>query len=168
MRLSRSLGVVAAACGLLVMANPVAADSRDIDQGFQISFFPCLAGPHPPSFVSPSPGPGNDGAFHICFVNIGAGGWQATTGEWILFRVRAGSFASNEDCLAANPTATGLLDGVAVPVDVSCLQRNSTTWVASFRILSHPLTVGDHSVGLSFSLGGSAMTATDSVAVIEG
>ena len=42
MRRSRFVGVFFAAVALVAAANPVAADSRDIDQG-QLSFFPCLA-----------------------------------------------------------------------------------------------------------------------------
>ncbi len=173
MRLSRSFGIFVAAFGLIVTADPVAADSRDIDQGFSLSFGPCLAsesGQLPPFFVPPSPGPGNDGAFHICFVNIGGGAsWEASTGKWILFRDRLGHFGTKPECESANPTATAQVDGAAISVDVSCQQAPIGFWLASFRILSHPLPAGGHSVALTFSFSGDTPTTfSDTLNVLQG
>jgi hypothetical protein len=168
MRPSRPLGAFIGLFACLAATNPVAAETRDIDQGFSISFPACVAGAH--GLVPTSPGPGNDGAIHGCFVNIGQQGfsWEAQTGEWVLFRIRTGSFANQTDCSAANPSATAQLDGARLAVDTICQERPDGNWIVTFRSLSHPLAVGVHSVAINFSLSGFSNTVSDSLNVVQG
>ena len=172
MRLSRSLGLLIATFGLIVTANPVAADSRDIDQNFA-SFFPCLSGPHPPSFVPPSPGPGNDGAFpNICFVNWSGFGlppgqaqWQASTGEWVLFRQPLGGPGSG--CSLAGFTISAQLDGAPADFDVFCVQTPIGSF-KSVRLLTHPLGAGTHTATLQVNASGPPLVFTQRVRVVQG
>lgn len=175
MRRSSALGAFIAAIALVASAIPAAADVRDIDLPFDLPFFPCLAGPHPPSSLPPTPGPGaNDGAFpHICFVNIGQSRpWQASTGEWILFRAVRGPFGSQAECDAASYTATAEVQGAAEEVDIACLEVPPNpffppnTWFKSFRVLSHPLPAGTDTATLTLTpAAGPAETLTATVSI---
>jgi len=169
MRRVRVVGVLFAAFALMATAIPVAADSRDIDQG-QLSFFPCLAGPQ--GSVPPTPGPGNDGSFpNICFVNWGAAPgtpWQASAGNWILFRLPLGAPGTLADCLAANYTISVQLDGVPVGFDALCVQTLSGTWIKTVRHLTHPLAPGTHTATLTVTSGGQTAQFVQSVTVVQG
>ena len=159
---------------LSVLSLPAYADSREIDT-FSLPFFPCLASA-PDAGVPPTPGSGaNDGAFpHICFVNLGGipgnphPSWQASTGEWILFRASDGVFATESQCeqAAAAIAVAGELDAAPATFERSCLQNRSGAWVVSLRLLSHPLSPGEHTVSLTVTLvGGTTLTGTQTIMV---
>ena len=168
MRRSRFVGVFFAAVALVAAANPVAADSRDIDQG-QLSFFPCLASPVPKGSVPPAPGPGNDGAVpHICFVNWGAAPgtpWEASTGEWILFRQALGPHESMADCVAASYTISVRFDGAPAVFDAFCVQT-PFGWFKTVRLLAQPLAPGIHTAALTVTSGSQTIQLSQSVTVV--
>ena len=147
MRLRRSLGVAVAAWGLMVTANPVAADSRTINV-FDLPFFRCTANTKE---ATVPPGVATEGAVHVCFVRFFSGvPWQAEAGEWIFFNWKI--FLNSCADGGWTGTATMTLDGSAVPVDT--LPCQATPLGASgigLGYLSHPLPPGDHTATLTLS-----------------
>ena len=164
-----ALGLLFAVVFALAAAYPVAANHRDIDQGFSLPFFPCLAGA-PVASVDPSPGPGNDGALaKICFVNWGGPpqglSWQASTGEWILFRAIVGGHGSG--CPRADLSLTAQLDGVPASLDVTCVEAPFGI-ATSVRLLTHPLAAGTHTAALTVVAATGTFVLTQQVEVVQG
>ena len=153
MRLHRALGIFVAMLALIAAANPAAADTRDIDQGIGLPFFPCLAIAPVASFPAAPGTSDNEGAFgRICFVNI-RGQWQAQTGEWILFR--AAWVAQTEaqcDQFVANATVTEQFQGSPVAFSsLPCQARPAGDWAALFTFLTPPLPPGTYSDTFTFA-----------------
>jgi hypothetical protein len=170
MRTTTLCSSLLAASALILGALPAAADSRDIDS-LGVPFRQCIASV--PDIALPAqPGSSvNDGAFpHICGVNMPQQGpLQATTGEWIMFRV-GDQESTLADCLVfeANVTVSFALDGK--PVDVNHLPcqllPDGTAWRTDYRFLSHPLSPGVYVVTATFTSSGGSFTFTRTITVI--
>jgi hypothetical protein len=95
--------------------------------------------------------PDTSGA-HQCWVTPLRGGWQASTGEWIV--VRVGDLEATQSLCAqmqASVVATITLDGQSLPVDtIACQLRDDGTWFVDWRALSVPLTPGTHTFTASW------------------
>jgi hypothetical protein len=170
MRATALLSSLVAASALVVEALPAAADSRDIDS-LGTPFRQCVASA-PDLGLRAQPGTSlNDGAFpHICGVNMPQQGpLQASTGEWIMFRV-GDQELTLADCQAfeANVTVSFALDGQ--PVDVNhlpCqLTPDGTGWRTDYRFLSHPLSPGVYLVTATLTDSGSSLRFTRTITVI--
>lgn len=152
MRIPRWFAVPFVGVAVAVTTAPVLADARDIDGDAPLlckTTFQDVP-------IPPAPGTGvNDGAFaHVCTVGLFGGTWQASTGEWIVFRIGWGT-ATEQQCLdfAPNVTVTLLFQGSPVQFDtVPCFQRPFPPfgWATQFRFLSHPLAAGEYTASFRF------------------
>ena len=167
---SRLAPVMFSACALLAIASPAAADVRDVDS-LGVPVGACLAAA-PDVALPPDPGSGvNDGAFpHLCVAALPrAVAFQASTGEWILFRI-----GDSESTLAgcqsfeSNVTVSFSLDGQAVGVDVlPCQFRPGPgDYFVDYRFLSHPLAPGAHTLIATFASTSGTDALTRTIAVL--
>jgi hypothetical protein len=168
MRATALLSSLIAASALIVAALPAAADTRDIDS-LAVPVGECLASA--PDVGLPSqPGSSlNEGAFpRICRADIPRSNtFQASTGEWILFRIGDLEFTL-ADCQSfeKNVIVSFALDGH--PVDINhlpCQVRPDGTWFTDNRFLSHPLSPGVHVLTATFTSPGASETLTRTVTV---
>lgn len=146
MKASKALCLLFAACAAIATASPAAASDREYD-GFTVN--ECTS-PAPDVAVPPTPGSGdNAGAFpHFCRVDmLRTPLWQASTNEWVLFRV--GDAGTLPQCQAstADISVSYTLDGQPVDSYVApCQLRPDGSWLVDFRFLSSPLPAGVHTV----------------------
>jgi hypothetical protein len=158
-----------AAAGLVVAAAvPVAADSRDNDS-FGVPVGECLTSAPDVGLPSQPGSAGNEGAFpDLCRADLPQSEtFQASTGEWILFRI-GDREASLADCQAfvANVAIAFALDGQPVAVNhLPCQLRPDGNWFTDYRFLSHPLTPGVHMFTATFTSSGGSATLTRTVTV---
>ena len=89
---------------------------------------------------------------HICWVTPLRGGWQASTGEWIV--VRVGDLERTQsrcEQMQASVVATVTLDDESLPVDtIPCEGSDADGWFVDWRALSQPLTPGTHTFSESW------------------
>ena len=170
MRVTMVLSSLAAASALIVGALPAAADSRDIDS-LGVPFQQCVASAPDIAVPAQAGSSLNDGAFpHICGVNMPQQGpLQASTGEWIMFRVGDQELTlANCQSFETNVTVSFALDGK--PVDVNhlpCqLTPDGTMWRTDYRFLSHPQSPGVYVVTATFTDSGGNFTFTRNLTVI--
>jgi hypothetical protein len=156
---ARTFCLLFATCAAFATASPVVASDRESSDreynGSASIINPCEA-TAPDGGIPASPGEGdnegdNSGGFrHICRVDMlrnPVGGWQASTDEWMLFRVGdAGTLAACQ-ATTADVRVAYTLDGRSVDSYVTpCQQRPAGDWLVDFRFLSHPLRAGVHTV----------------------
>jgi len=95
--------------------------------------------------------PDTQGA-HICWVTLLRGGWQASTGEWIV--VRVGDLEPTQSLceqMQASVVATITLDGQSLPVDtIPCQGSDADGWFVDWRALSQPRIPGTHTFSASW------------------
>jgi len=169
MRASSFVSMLFAAGALVATAAPAAADIRDIDS-LAVPVGACRAAA-PDIGLAAQPGTGvNDGAFpHICRADIPqAIPFQASTGEWILFRI-GDLEATQAACqqFSDSVTISYSLDGQPVNSDIlPCQQRPDGSWFIDYRFLSHPLPPGVHTLTVTFTTAGGSVTLQRSVDIV--
>jgi hypothetical protein len=168
MRATALLSSLIAASALIVAALPAAADTRDIDS-LAVPVGECLASAPDVGLPSQPRSSLNEGAFpRICRADIPRSDtFQASTGEWILFRIGDLEFTL-ADCQSfeKNVIVSFALDGHPVDINhVPCQLRPDGTWFTDNRFLSHPLSPGVHVLTATFTSPGASETLTRTVTV---